>query len=105
MICTTRATGSAAIAATLAPGRAFQLTEIRVHLSAAGVAGNLTVNMDSAGGTAYDTNLLTQDMSTVVNLVWQPDKPMYFENGDEVDVIWANASARTYGVEFKYSPL
>jgi hypothetical protein len=100
-----RATGAAAIAVTVAPGKAWQLREIRVHLSAAGGAGNLTATIDNGTAAAYDTVVLTQDMTSVVDLEWQPDFPMSFASGDELDIAWANASTRTYGIEIIYSPV
>lgn len=102
---THRATGAAAIATTLAPGRAFQLLEIRIHLSAAGGAGNLTVTVDANAGAAYDLNIITQDMTAVTNLIWQPTYPMHFDSGDEIDFAWLNAGTKTYGLEVKFSPL
>lgn len=100
-ICTERATGTAAIAKTIAPGRAFQLLEVRVHLSAAGGAGNFTINHDSGNGSAYDVNIATQDMTAVTDYIFQPDIPMHFDSGDEIDIAWANAGGKTYGLEVK----
>jgi hypothetical protein len=97
-----RATGAAAIASTLAPGEYWRLEEIRVHLSAAGGAGNLTAKIDSGAGAAYDVVILTQDMAAVTDLVWTPDRPMDFTDTDELDIAWANASTRTYGLEIVY---
>jgi len=96
---THRATGAAAIASTLAPGVAWQLEEIRVHLSAAGGAGNFTATVDHGTSAAYDRVILTEDMTTVVDLVWQPTRPMEFLAGDELDIAWANAGTKTYGLE------
>lgn len=93
------ATGAAAIASTLAPVTAWQLESIRVHLSAAGGAGNLTVTVDSGSGSAYDLVILTQDMTAVTDLVWNPERPMEFSSGDEIDIAWANAGNKTYGLE------
>jgi len=94
-----RATGAAAISSTLAPGQAWQLEEIRVHLSAAGGAGNLTCTLDHGIGAAYDLVILTKDMTTVVDYIWQPTRPMEFDAGTELDIAWANANTRTYGLE------
>jgi len=96
---TQRATGAAAISTTVAPGVAWQLESIRVHLSAAGGAGNLTATIDHGTGAPYDIVLLTQDMTTVVDLVWSPNRPMEFLPGDELDIAWANAGTKTYGLE------
>lgn len=94
----TNATGAVAIATTLAPAQAFRLVEVRIHLSAAGGAGNFTATVDAAAGAAYDINLITQDMTTVTNLIWQPERPIQFESGDEIDFAWANGAGRTYGL-------
>jgi len=96
----TAATG--AIALTVDPGRAWQLEEIRVHLSAAGGAGNLTVTLDANAGSAYDAVILTQDMTAMTDLVYAPERPLVFESGDKLVIAWANASNRTYGVEVKH---
>lgn len=100
---TNRKTASAAINESIDPGKAGQLHEFRIHLNAVGGAGDLTITLDAAAGAAYDTVLMTQDMTTVTDLVWQPDMPIYFDAGDKLVVAWANAGAKTYGYELKYS--
>lgn len=103
MIGTTRATATTgAIALTVDPGRAWQLEEIRVHLSAAGGAGNLTATIDANAGAEYDTVILTQDMTSIADLIYAPERPIIFENGDKLVIAWANASNLTYGVEVKH---
>ncbi len=94
-----RATGAVAIATTIAPGVPWQLEGIRVHLSAAGGAGNLTATVDNGAGAVYDVVILTQDMTSVVDLVWNTGCPLDFEAGDELDIAWANAGTKTYGLE------
>jgi len=96
---THHSTGSAAIASTLAPGTAWQLESIRVHLSAAGGAGDLTATIDNGTGPVYDIVILTQDMTTVTDLIWAPERPMEFLPDDELDIAWANAGGKTYGLE------
>ena len=96
---THRATGAAAIASTLAPGVAWQLEEIRVHLSAVGASGNFTATVDNESGAAYDEVLVTQDMTAVTDYIWHPTRPKEFKAGDEVDFAWANAGTKTYGLE------
>jgi hypothetical protein len=100
-----RATGAIAIASTLDPVQTFQLEEFRLHLSAAGGAGNLTITLDAIAGAAYDTVLFTQDMTSVVDLHWQPTRPINFSNGDKLVIAWANASTRTYGLEIIWSAI
>lgn len=96
-----RATGSAAIAMTVAPGVQWKLIAVRLHLSAAGGAGNLTATMDSGTGAAYDTVLITEDMTSVTDYQYTPQNPWRFED-DELDFAWANANGRTYGLEVCY---
>jgi hypothetical protein len=96
---TTVATGTAAIATTVAPNIDWQLEEVRLTLSSAGGAGSLTITVDHGSGSAFDVNLLTQDMTSVTTLVWSPARPKEFRSNDEVDIAWANANGRTYGLE------
>jgi len=100
-----RTTGTSTLSTTLAPGQKWALREIRIHLSAAGGAANFTATMDSGTNAAYDSVVLSQDMTSVTDLEWQPDFPMTFDDGDELDFAWANGSGRTYGLEVIYSLL
>jgi hypothetical protein len=99
------ATGAGAIATTLAPAQSFRLKEVRIHLSAAGGAGNFTATVDAINGAAYDLNIFTQNMTAVTNLIWQPDSPLQFEAGDEIDFAWENAGTKTYGLTVVYELL
>ena len=98
--------GAAAVAMTAAPNRAFDydyaLDSVGIHLSAAGAAGNLTVTLDAAAGSAYDVVLLTQDMTTITDLFWQPDRPVELAEDDKIVVAWANASTRTFGLTVRW---
>lgn len=92
------ATGNVAIAKTVTPSQASALDSITLHLSAAGGAGNLTVILDAIAGPAYDTALLTQDMTLVTDLLWLPERPIELDRGDSIVIAWANAAGRTYGL-------
>ena len=97
-----RATGSAAIASTLAPDGAWQLESIRIHLDAAGGAAgdvNFTATLDHQAGAPYDVVLLTVDMTTVADYIWHTERPMEFDKGTELDFVYANAGGATYGLE------
>jgi len=100
-----RATGAAAIAFSLIPGVAFQVEEVRIHLSAAGGAGDLTISLDALTGADYDAVFLTQDMTLVIDLVWQPVRPHNFVAGDGLAIAWANAGTKTYGLEVIWSAM
>jgi len=94
-----RVTGAIAIASTLAPGVPWQLESIRIHLSAVGAAGDLTATLDHGADLVYDVVILTQDMTAVTDFIQHYERPMEFEANDELDIAWANASTRTYGLE------
>ena len=96
------ATGAAAIAKTVAPGKRWVLLEVRLHLSAAGGTGNFTATMDAGAGAAYDCVLLTQDMSAATDVHWQPTRPIVFSATDELDFEYVNTNASTYGLEVIY---
>lgn len=98
-----RATGAAAIALSVDPGRAFQLEEVKIHLNAVGETGNLTATIDSAAGAPYDCVVLNQDMTAVTNLLFQPDRPIILFEDDKLNFAWANANLVTYGIEVIYS--
>jgi hypothetical protein len=100
---THRKTAALAINESIEPDKFGQLHEVRLHLSAAGGAGNLTVTLDANAGAAYDTVLLTQDMTLVTDLLWQPTLPIPYDKGDKIAIAWANGSSRTYGLEVKFS--
>jgi|GEM_PF-344794 N-acetylmuramoyl-L-alanine amidase len=79
-----------------------KLHEIRLHLSGAGGGGDLTVTIDSAGGAAYDTVILKQDMTEVQDLHFRPNRPIHIEAGSALKVAWANSENKTYGLEVLY---
>ena len=103
-------TGSTAITTTLAldPKRAFQINEIELHLNGAGGATgdvDFTVTKDANAGTPYDLLLLTEDMTTDTDVLYQPELPLIFDKGDEVDFAYANGSSKTYGLTVVYELL
>ena len=98
---TARFTGNGNVTATVetvAPGVEWALEFIRIHLSAAGAANNLTATIDSGVAAAYDTVILTQDMTSVTDLLWEPERPIPMLADDELDLAWTNGSSRTYGI-------
>lgn len=92
------ATGNAAISETITPSNSSALDSVMLHLSAAGGAGNLTITIDAIAGAVYDTVILTQDMTLVTDLLWQPDRPIELDSGDKIVIAWANGAGRVYGL-------
>ena len=98
-----RATGAAAIAETLTPTTPIVLECVKLHLAAAGgAAEDFTVTIDSATNAVYDVVLFSQDMTTVSDICWVPDRPIPIVNCDELDFAYANSNGRTYGLEVLY---
>ena len=97
-----RATGAAAVAMTVAPGAAWQLESVRVHLSAGGAATDLTITVDAGAGAVYDVVLATQAMNGVTDYFYKPDFPIPFGALDEIDIAYANGGGATYGIEVYY---
>lgn len=100
------ATGSAAIAESLGPNKAFRILEVRVKFSAAiAAAEDLTVTLNSANGASYDVVLDTQAMSGLSQYIFRPAAPLLGMKGDAADVAFANTDARTYGIEIIYQEI
>jgi len=100
-------TGSSDISTSLAPVTQntdiYELVSIGIHLSAAGGANDFTPTLDSALGAAYDLVILTQDMTSVTDLLVTYDAgEILLDTGTELDFAWTNGSSRTYGLEVKY---
>ena len=100
------ATGSAAIAETLAPKLKFRLIRVELHLDSApaSTAENFTVTLDAERGAAYDVLLFSQDLYTdaVQDLVVEFGKGYEFEANDEIDIAWTNTPTETYGMRIVY---
>ena len=100
-----RATGALAVDMTIAPGVAWQLESIRIHLSAGGAATDLTATVDAGAGAAYDVVLVTQDMDNVTDYVYQPDRPIPLGPNDELVIAYNNGGGATYGIEVYYQAI
>ena len=88
----------------IAPGAAYELTEIHLHLSAAPTTGtqNLVLTVDNGVAAAYDLVILTIDLvaNAVTDLVVKPNTTL--KAGDVVTAAWTNTDSRTYGLIFKH---
>ena len=77
----------------------FKIIEVRLHLSAAGGEGNLTITLESNDDPVHNINFVTQDMTLLQDFVWRPTPRALFQRGDTVKIEWANANDRVYGLE------
>ena len=99
------ATGAAAIAKAVNPAAKFRLLAITLHLSAAPTTSqNFVATLDAGDGTAYDTVLITRDLTvgSVTDQVWVFGKGYEFESDDHIDITWTNTDTKTYGLRVIY---
>ena len=103
----TYSTGAGAIAETLDPDQIILIMEVRLHLSATGgaFAGAFTVTIDSDTGAAYDILLSSTAMPAVQDVHYQPTAPIVINYLDEVDFVFDNPNARTWGLEIVHRQL
>ena len=87
----------------IAPVGDFRLLRTGIHLDAANIgSGDLVIQVDAAGGAAYDSVLARQDLSagSLQDYVAVFGKGFEFISGDAIDAYWNNSSGRTYGLRF-----
>uniref|UniRef100_A0A6H1Z6T6 Uncharacterized protein n=1 Tax=viral metagenome TaxID=1070528 RepID=A0A6H1Z6T6_9ZZZZ len=88
----------------IAPGAAFKLTEIELHLNAAPTTGtqNLVITLDDGVGGTYDLVILMLDLvaNAVTDLVVKPNKAC--KAADVITAAWTNTDGKTYGLKFKH---
>jgi hypothetical protein len=96
-----KTTGSAAMAKQLTCAEAWFVKEVRIHLSDVGGAGTLQILINAVGA-EYDLICMTQDMTTITDYYWQPDKSIPLLATDTFDIVWDNTNSRTYGIEIIY---
>lgn len=81
----------------------WEIISYSLHLSAAGGANSLTVTINNGLGAAYDVIILTQDMTSVTDLIQLYSLGEFvLQNTDTLDFAWTNASGRTYGLVIRY---
>jgi len=97
------ATGSSAVAMVVNPQVDADLQQVAIHLDAVGASGTLTIVNDNGAGAAYDTTLLSIDMTAVQNYLWIPARPFRLKATDKLNITWANAGGKTYGIEVVWS--
>lgn len=100
-----RETSDQPIDFTVAPGVAWQLESVRLHLDAGGAATDLTITVEAGASTAageYDVVLVTQAMGGVTDYFYKPDFPIPFGPDDEVTIAYTNGDTATYGLEVYY---
>ena len=94
-------TGVGAIAMSFGPAYHFYLHSIILHFdSAPTTAGDLVITIHPIEGVAYNTTLVLFDpsVSSITDMVYQPNIPLLCKNGDTISVAYANPDGKTYGI-------
>jgi len=91
----------------LRPGPPFEFLGLEVTLSAAGATAseNLTVTKDAARGSAFDNLIYSKDMNGIKDINYMFDEPKFCAAGTKIDIAWANADTRTWGIKLFTRPL
>ena len=98
------AKGAGAMNETLTPNGAWELKEVRLHLSAAGgTSENFSIIENAGEGSAYNVVHLATDMETasdVVQSFYHEEK--HFSQNDSVNFTYTNTGSRTWGLKVIY---
>ncbi len=99
---TAKFTGSGALAVTLNPELRFILENVRLTLNAKGTTSeDFTCVLDSAAGSEYDVELITQAMSGVKSIVCGFGNENKFELNDKLVFALANSDSLEWGLEIR----
>lgn len=80
-----------------------ELMAVTFHLSAAPTTADVfSLFLDATAGAEYDTKLytFTAVSGSTTDIVYVPDCPLSFKNGDKFYVTYANTETRTWGCQF-----
>lgn len=80
-----------ALSYTTSIGRKFKLEQILFRASIA-ITETITITLDSAHGSTYDTVLRVKQLSAEQNFVYVPEGETNFQAGDEIKVQCTNAN-------------
>lgn len=76
-------TGNSDMSESLAPGKAFELDSIKLHLSVADVSVvDFIMTLSSGLDSVYDATYLSQPMEGFTNVLWHIERPMIFMHND-----------------------
>lgn len=95
-------TGAASIDTSSTIDKPTQLVSVSCKFSAAPTTSeDFTITANLAAGSTYDVLLYSVDpsASSLTDLVWLPDAPMWFYRGDAIDVAYTNTDTKTYSVQ------
>lgn len=79
-------TGNSDMSESLAPGKAFELDSVKLHLSVAEASVvDFIMQLSAALGSEHNTTYLSQAMEGLTNVYWLVERPIIFLYGDTID--------------------
>jgi hypothetical protein len=94
--------GSGSLNVSFNPDISFMLESVRFTLgSASSTVEDFTCVLDSADGSEYDVQLITQAMEEVKTFVHPFAKETKFSKGDKFTFAYANSDSKTWGLEIR----
>lgn len=80
----------------------WKFVGFEIHLnSASATSENLTVTIDSGLGAAWDVLVYSQDMNTVQDLLYYPEKEIPMAAADILKFAWTNTNGELFGLKVK----
>lgn len=81
----------------LAPGKAFELDSVKLHLSVAEVSVvDFIMHLSSILGSYHDCTYLSQAMEGLTNVFWLVERPMIFLYGDTINFSLSMVTGTNY---------
>ena len=87
-----------AVTESLAPGKPFKLTEIRMHFSVAFASvEDFVLRLSAAQGSAHNAILISHALSDLTDFTWQPSIALEFQSDDHLVMGWSQVSGVNIG--------
>lgn len=84
---------------------AWQVHELRMHMTTAAEASTFIAAINSSGGVSHDLELVRENMNAVKDLYYQPTRPIRMSVGDSLEVDWIDATTHKWGLEVVFEKL
>jgi len=87
----------------LAPGKIFKITEVRLHLSVVHASiEDFVMRLSGINGTAFSQVFISQAMLAVNNYHWLPENDLIFFSDDQIVFsLFVKSATNIYGLDVK----
>ena len=103
-VAATATSGELALTAPSNSDGRIRVLYIQAHFSGTHSSENFTITKNDGTGATYDTTLYSVNLSTddVRDIFWEPTTDLKIEDGDAIDVAFANTNNRTFGAKIVF---